>query len=108
MAPPGNTTSNGKQTNGINGDEDCILTNDIVILDGGFSTQLSCHVNQPVDGDPLWSARFLATHPNEVIDTHLDFLRGSIKKICKINVVFYLHIYRSTLVDLTILFPLEI
>ncbi|XP_013134018.1 PREDICTED: homocysteine S-methyltransferase 2-like [Papilio polytes] len=48
----------------------------IVVLDGGFSTQLSCHVGHVIDGDPLWSARFLHTHPNEVVNTHLDFLRA--------------------------------
>ncbi|KAL4704149.1 hypothetical protein ACJJTC_012965 [Scirpophaga incertulas] len=48
----------------------------IVVLDGGFSTQLSCHVGATVDGDPLWSARFLQTNPKEVINTHLDFLRA--------------------------------
>lgn len=50
----------------------------IVVLDGGFSTQLSCHVGHVIDGDPLWSARFLHTHPDEVVNTHLDFLRGEI------------------------------
>ncbi|XP_013191947.2 homocysteine S-methyltransferase [Amyelois transitella] len=48
----------------------------IVVLDGGFSTQLSCHVGHVIDGDPLWSARFLHTHPDEVVSTHLDFLRA--------------------------------
>ncbi|KOB76038.1 5-methyltetrahydrofolate, partial [Operophtera brumata] len=48
----------------------------IVVLDGGFSTQLSCHVGHVIDGDPLWSARFLHTHPDEIVNTHLDFLRG--------------------------------
>lgn len=49
----------------------------VVVLDGGFSTQLSCHVGHVIDGDPLWSARFLHTHPDEVVNTHLDFLRGN-------------------------------
>lgn len=48
----------------------------VVVLDGGFSSQLSCHVGHVVDGDPLWSARFLHTHPEDVVNTHLDFLRG--------------------------------
>lgn len=48
----------------------------IVVMDGGFATQLSCHVSQPIDGDVLWSARFLHTDPEAVIETHLDFLRG--------------------------------
>lgn len=49
----------------------------VVVMDGGFSSQLSCHVGHVVDGDPLWSARFLHTHPDEVVNTHLDFLRGN-------------------------------
>lgn len=53
---------------------------DIRLLDGGFATQLSCHVQQPIDGDVLWSSRFLATDQEAVIDTHLDFLRGKFKK----------------------------
>ncbi|CAD0202929.1 unnamed protein product [Chrysodeixis includens] len=48
----------------------------VYVLDGGFSTQLSCHVGTTADGDPLWSARFLQTHPEDVVATHLDFLRA--------------------------------
>ncbi|XP_074108250.1 betaine-homocysteine S-methyltransferase-like [Cotesia typhae] len=48
----------------------------VVILDGGFSTQLSVHVGEKVDGHPLWTARFLATNPTAVYQTHLDFLRS--------------------------------
>ncbi|XP_059048785.1 uncharacterized protein LOC131844018 [Achroia grisella] len=48
----------------------------VLVLDGGFSSQLSCHVGTTADGDPLWSARFLETHPEEVVNTHLDFLRA--------------------------------
>ncbi|XP_015520143.1 homocysteine S-methyltransferase [Neodiprion lecontei] len=48
----------------------------VKILDGGFSTQLSVHVGNKVDGDPLWTARFLATNPDAVLATHLDFLRA--------------------------------
>lgn len=48
----------------------------VLVLDGGFSSQVSCHVGTTVDGDPLWSARFLQTNPEEVVDTHLDFLRA--------------------------------
>lgn len=46
------------------------------ILDGGFSGQLSRHVGAKIDGDPLWTARFLATDPDAVYATHLDFLRA--------------------------------
>lgn len=78
MSPPspilyGRRLTRNAADNGQSTAED---PNRIVVLDGGFATQLSCHVDQPVDGDPLWSARFLATHPQAVIDTHLDFLRA--------------------------------
>lgn len=48
----------------------------VVVIDGGFATQLSVHVGDRVDGDPLWSARFNATNPSAVFQTHLDFLRA--------------------------------
>jgi len=54
----------------------CALESQIHVLDGGFSTQLRNHVSDPIDGTPLWSASFLHTTPNAVINTHLDFLRG--------------------------------
>ncbi|XP_024945830.1 homocysteine S-methyltransferase 1-like [Cephus cinctus] len=49
---------------------------EVKILDGGFSTQLTTHVGPNVDGDPLWTARFLVTNPEAVFATHLDFLRA--------------------------------
>ncbi|XP_052132555.1 homocysteine S-methyltransferase YbgG, partial [Frankliniella occidentalis] len=53
-----------------------------VLLDGGFSTQLEKNVaGEQVDGHPLWSARFLATHPRAVMQTHLDFLRAGAEVI---------------------------
>ncbi|XP_014208211.1 uncharacterized protein LOC106639218 [Copidosoma floridanum] len=48
----------------------------VKILDGGFSTQLASHVGDRIDGDPLWTSRFLATNPEAVYHTHLDFLRA--------------------------------
>ncbi|XP_072745004.1 homocysteine S-methyltransferase [Anoplolepis gracilipes] len=48
------------------------------VLDGGFSGQLSRHVGTKIDGDPLWTARFLATDPHAVYATHLDFLRAGV------------------------------
>lgn len=48
----------------------------VVILDGGFSGQLREHVKQQIDGDALWTARYLVTCPEGVVQTHLDFLRG--------------------------------
>ncbi|XP_011871095.1 PREDICTED: selenocysteine Se-methyltransferase-like [Vollenhovia emeryi] len=49
---------------------------EIKVLDGGLSTQLSTHVGEKIDGDPLWTARFLITEPKAVFATHLDFLRA--------------------------------
>lgn len=48
----------------------------VIVIDGGFSTQLATHIGQAIDKDPLWSSRFNATHQNAVIATHLDFLRA--------------------------------
>lgn len=48
----------------------------IFIKDGGFATQLTSHVGNQIDGDPLWSAKFNATNPQAIIDTHLDFLQA--------------------------------
>lgn len=49
----------------------------IIVIDGGFSTQLATHVGQTtLDKDPLWSSRYNATNPNAVIETHLDFLKA--------------------------------
>lgn len=53
-----------------------LLTDRVVVIDGGFATQLTQHVGNRVDGDPLWSARFNATQPQAVVQTHLDFLRA--------------------------------
>lgn len=52
--------------------------NKIVILDGGFSWQLSRHIKRKIDDDVLWGARYLVTDPESIIETHLDFLRGMI------------------------------
>ncbi|XP_034474388.1 homocysteine S-methyltransferase [Drosophila innubila] len=48
----------------------------LLVKDGGFGTQMTVHVGNSVDGDPLWSARFNATNPTAVINTHLDFLQN--------------------------------
>lgn len=48
----------------------------VLVKDGGFGTQMTVHVGNAVDGDPLWSARFNATNPAAVVETHLDFLRN--------------------------------
>ena len=54
----------------------CDLKRKILVLDGGFSTQLSQNVEDQVDGNPLWTARFLFSNPEAIVKTHLDFLRG--------------------------------
>lgn len=48
----------------------------VMVIDGGFSTQLAFHVGTNIDGDPLWSARFNAVEPSAVIQSHLDFLEN--------------------------------
>lgn len=48
----------------------------VIVIDGGFSTQLATHIGQTIDKDPLWSSRFNATNRSAVIATHLDFLRA--------------------------------
>lgn len=50
--------------------------NKVRVIDGGFATQLRTYVGECVDNDPLWSARFNATDPDSVVNTHLDYLRG--------------------------------
>ncbi|XP_044750453.1 homocysteine S-methyltransferase 1-like isoform X2 [Coccinella septempunctata] len=78
MAPPGIGSSTASENQNGNGyTKDHRQKNlDITILDGGFATQLSCHTNKPIDGDVLWSARFLSTDKEAVINAHLDFLRA--------------------------------
>lgn len=48
----------------------------VLVLDGGFSGQLSRHVGTNPDGDPLWSSKFLQTNPDGVFKTHLDYLHA--------------------------------
>lgn len=48
----------------------------VLVKDGGFGTQMTVHVGNSVDGDPLWSARFNATNPPAIVSTHLDFLQS--------------------------------
>ncbi|XP_055616457.1 BMP-2-inducible protein kinase [Toxorhynchites rutilus septentrionalis] len=48
----------------------------VIVIDGGFSTQLEIHVGQTSDKDPLWSSRYNVTNPNAVIETHMSFLRA--------------------------------
>ncbi|XP_053680818.1 AP2-associated protein kinase 1 [Anopheles nili] len=50
----------------------------VIVIDGGFSAQLSEHVvlGPKLDKDPLWTSRFNATNPAAVLDTHLDYLKA--------------------------------
>lgn len=49
----------------------------VIVLDGGFSTQLAKYVGPDIiDKDPLWSARYNATRPQDVMQVHLDYLKG--------------------------------
>lgn len=48
----------------------------ILVLDGGFSTQITNHISERIDGNPLWCSSFLYTDPEAVKKTHLDYLRG--------------------------------
>lgn len=52
------------------------IPNRVMVIDGGFSTQLALHVGSNIDGDPLWSARFNAVEPSAVVQSHLDFLEN--------------------------------
>lgn len=47
-----------------------------MLLDGGFSTQLTKYVGNCVDGDPLWSAKFLETNKQACIQAHRDFIKA--------------------------------
>ncbi|XP_054745153.1 AP2-associated protein kinase 1-like isoform X3 [Anastrepha obliqua] len=51
-------------------------TQRILVKCGGFSTQLARHVQEKIDGDPLWGSRFDQKNPTAVVQTHLDFLQN--------------------------------
>ncbi|XP_067624618.1 AP2-associated protein kinase 1-like isoform X4 [Eurosta solidaginis] len=51
-------------------------TKQILVKCGGFSTQLERHVQEKIDGDPLWGSRFDQKNPTAVVQTHLDFLQN--------------------------------
>lgn len=52
-------------------------TSKVIVIDGGFSTQLSTHVSETTfDNDPLWTARLNASQPDLIVQTHLDFLNA--------------------------------
>lgn len=52
-------------------------TSKVIVIDGGFSTQLSTHVSETIfKDDPLWTARLNVSQPDLIIQTHLDFLNA--------------------------------
>ncbi|KFB52772.1 AGAP002469-PA-like protein [Anopheles sinensis] len=48
----------------------------VIVIDGGFSTQLAEHVGSKIDKDPLWVSRYNATNPAAVLEAHLDYLKA--------------------------------
>lgn len=50
------------------------MAREVILLDGGFSTQLVKYVDEAVDGDPLWTAKFLAKSPEKCAFVHRDFV----------------------------------
>jgi len=50
------------------------VTRDVVLLDGGFATELERRGHDL--SDDLWSARLLRDDPDEVVATHLAFFRA--------------------------------
>lgn len=52
----------------------------VTLLDGGFSTQLVNYTGEVIDGDPLWTSRFLVTHKEKCVFTHRDYVKGSYEK----------------------------
>lgn len=51
----------------------------ILVKCGGFATQLARHVQEKIDGHPLWGARFDQENPTAVVQTHLDFLQSKLE-----------------------------
>lgn len=67
------------------------IVDTVKVLDGGFSSQLSRHLNMEAESTshPLWCARFLFTDPGSVVDTHRDYIRGLLLWIFQM-ITFYL------------------
>ncbi|KAK9510451.1 hypothetical protein O3M35_005238 [Rhynocoris fuscipes] len=47
----------------------------VILMEGSFGTQLEKYVGK-VDGDPLWSAKFLVTEPEKCIAAHRDLVKA--------------------------------
>lgn len=69
-----------------------VMTN-VTVIDGGLSTQLGYYVGDVIDGDPLWSARFLKTNPEAVMKSHLDFLKGQFSTSSFLLKIYFLYCY---------------
>lgn len=57
----------------------------VVVIDGGFSTQLAFHVGSNIDGDPLWSARFNAVEPAAVVQVRAHVYRLLLYRLLYLN-----------------------
>lgn len=49
----------------------------ILLLDGGFSNELSKRCSYDVNREPLWTAKALQTDQSAITETHLQYLKGS-------------------------------
>lgn len=47
---------------------------DIKIIDGSLSIQLSKHVNEQIDDHPLWASRFLISDPDAIYQVRCPVL----------------------------------
>ncbi len=50
----------------------------VLLLDGGFSNELSKRCSYDIDKDPLWTAKALLTDSNAVTETHYAYLEGKV------------------------------
>ncbi|XP_050700052.1 homocysteine S-methyltransferase YbgG-like isoform X2 [Eriocheir sinensis] len=57
-----------------------MLTGRMRVLDGGLASTLQASGFE-VDGDPLWSARLLSTHPQAIREAHTAFLNSGAQVI---------------------------
>jgi homocysteine S-methyltransferase len=48
----------------------------VTLMEGSFGSHLRKYVGDRLDGDPLWSARILATDREKCIFTHRDLVKG--------------------------------
>ena len=53
---------------------------EVMILDGGLSSQLSAYVDG-IDDDPLWTARSVVKNPEAVTKAHMDFINAGARVV---------------------------